>query len=477
MTENMSEHIGQKLPMKTKLGYAFAAVSDGTAYVFFYSFFMLFLTDVVGVNPLWAGSVSLVVILWSAITDPIVGYLSDRSQSKYGRRRPFMIAGIFPWVITLTLLFLTVKLSPQLQFGYYVVMAVLFWTSYSICDVPLKALGAELTQDYSERSTIRLYGQVLSCVGVAIAGSSTLALVGYFTGAFGVSRNTGWTLVAFTFAVISFIGYFLTWSLTRGTEKPLAERQEVRNKDNIFKTYWNVATKVRPYRMMMLIIFAFMCGNSLYGAAIMYAYTYLLGFHPGQIAALMMYGTAIAFVLIPVINWLVKRFDKKNIITVSLLITTVSLFAFKFLGLNTVQDAYIYSTLYNISNLSFWAIIWALVYDLSEIDELSTGLRREGAITSLGSFIQKLGSAVAMWLLGIILSISNYNPMAPVQAPEALNGILNAVTLIPGVFALITLMLLLIYPVNKEKFGLILRALDSKKATGDFDKTGLEKIL
>ena len=136
-----------RLPLGTKIGYGAAALSDGTAYVFFYSFFLLFLTDYAGVNPLWAGSISLIVVLWDAVTDPFIGWLSDNCRSKKGRRRPFMLIGIFPWLITLTLMYTKVDLTGGAQFFYYVVMAMLFWTSYTLCDVPYKALGAELTDN------------------------------------------------------------------------------------------------------------------------------------------------------------------------------------------------------------------------------------------------------------------------------------------------------------------------------------------
>ncbi|MDO4552407.1 MAG: glycoside-pentoside-hexuronide (GPH):cation symporter [Bacillota bacterium] len=466
----------RKLPFGIKIGYGFAALSDGTAYVFFYSFFMLFMTDYAGVDPMLAGSVSLIVVLWDAVTDPIVGWLSDNCKWKWGRRRPFFLIGIVPWMITLVLMFSVIDAEPQAKFIYYVIMAMLFWTSYTICDVPFKAFGAELTSDYSERATLRLFGQFFSSSGVAIAVIFTMLLVGFFSESF--QTNQAWAYVAGVYAIISFFGYIVMWRTTRGWDKPMAERSaEEQQKENVFKTYYDLIKEVKPLRYLLAAILAFMCGNSLYGSGIFYAFTYLLQWDAAQIAGANTYITVLGFILVFVVGALVKKFDKKQILIVFLTISTVSLFAFKFIGMTAAWQCYAYVTFYAFSNLGFWALIWAIVYDVAEVDELLHGKRREGSTTAVGSFVQKLGSALALWLVGFSLSIGGYDPAAPVQTESALEGILNTITVYPGVFTLISLILVWRYPINGKNFQLVRKALEDKKATGEYSREGLERIL
>lgn len=478
MTSDLSyETKTARLSFGTKVSYALGALADGSCYVLFYSFFMYFLTDIVGVNPLWAGSVTMIVILWDAVTDPLVGYLSDRSKSGKGRRRPFIIFGIFPWVVTLTLVFTTVNLSPVTQFAYYIVMAMLFWLSYTIVDVPYKALGAELTQDYAERSEIRLFAQVASGTGVIIGSAGTIAIVNAFFNS-GLSINTSWTFTAFVFGLISFVAYFLTWRLTKGKEPQVARLSEDSiNREPILKTYIGILTKVKPYKWIVLIIMTFMVGNSMFGSGIVYGAIYLAGLDAPHQSLMFLIGGIIGLIYTPILSRVVLKIDKKYVLTFCLAVSTFGLFLFRFVGLDSWNAVIAYFVFYELCNFGFWGMIWALVYDLSEVDELITGCRREGSVTSLGSFMQKCGSALAMWIIGVTLSLSGYDAAAAAQTDQALTGILNMCTLYPGVFTAISLILLVLYPMNKKTYGLVRDALVLKKEGKTYSAEGLERLL
>lgn len=467
-----------KLPIKTKIGYGAATLSDGLAYVFFYSFFMLFLTDYAMINPAWAGTLSLLVVLWDAVTDPIMGWLSDNCTSKMGRRRPFFIIGIIPWMISLVLMFTIVDFGPVAQYAYYLFMAMLFWTGYTICIIPFNALGAEITQDYSERATVRLYAQFFSSGGVAIASVCTMALLGLFAGMLNVEDKYAWTFVAVVYAIISLIGFLVTFFSTKGWDKPLSERKDVVESNvGFFKTVIQILKEVKPVRWLLIAIVAFMCGNSLYGAGIYYAYVHLLEWSASQIALAGTFTTVFGLVGPVILNIFVKKIDKKRILVICLAVTSISCFAFRFIGINSTLDMYIYLTFYAFANIGFWGLFWSLAYDTCEVDELLYSKRREGATTSIASLTSKLGSSIALWLLGIILSLSGYDATVEVQSTEALTGILNVLTLYTGLFTLLSLILFIIYPLNKKTFLLVQKALEDKKNTGTYSKEGLERVI
>jgi len=376
-------------------------------------------------------------------------------------------------------MFSVVDLGPAAQFAYYTIMAVLFWASYSLCDTPYKALGAELTQDYSERATIRLYVQVFSSAGTGISGVFTMMLVAGFALTFSTGEPGSWAYVAGLYALISLAGYLITFFSMKKWDKPLASRTDiVKTRDrNLFKTYAQLLREVKPLKWIVFCIFAFMIGNSLYGAGIFYMYRELLGWSPEQIAIAMLVLGVAALGGPVLLNFFIKLSDKKTVLCVCLAISTASLFAFRFIGISTTAECYVYLFLYAAANIGFWGLIWAIVYDTSEVDELLHSRRREGSTTAFGSMVQKFGSAFAMWLMGFALAFSGYNAALETQQDSALTGILNTVTLLPGIFTLISLIFLIIYPLNGKTYALVTQAIKDKKEKGEYSREGLERII
>ena len=120
--------IEMKLSFKTKFSYGVAAISDNAMYTLAGTYLLLFLTTVAGVSPAVAGTISAIGSVWEAMCAPIVGYKSDRMQSRFGRRKPFLIMAAFPIAVITALLFTTLDFNPAMKTAYYVVMVILFWT-------------------------------------------------------------------------------------------------------------------------------------------------------------------------------------------------------------------------------------------------------------------------------------------------------------------------------------------------------------
>jgi len=157
-----------KLSFKTKFSYGVGAVSDNAMYTLTGTYLMLFLTTVAGVSPAMAGTISAIGSVWEALCAPIVGYKSDHMQSRFGRRKPFLLMAAFPIAVITSLLFTTFDASPAFKTAYYIVMVVLFWTCFSSEFVPYMAWGSDLTEDYNERTVLRSFSYVFNQVGMGI---------------------------------------------------------------------------------------------------------------------------------------------------------------------------------------------------------------------------------------------------------------------------------------------------------------------
>ena len=146
-----------KLSFGTKLSYGVGAVCDNALYMLAGTYLLLFLTTVAGVNPAVAGTISAAGSIWEAMCAPVVGFKSDNAVTRFGKRKPFLMAAAFPAAIVTSLLFTAVDASQRVKIFYYMIMVILYWTSFSTFFVPYLAWGSDLTDDYNERTVLRSY--------------------------------------------------------------------------------------------------------------------------------------------------------------------------------------------------------------------------------------------------------------------------------------------------------------------------------
>ena len=168
-----------KLSFKTKLSYGVGAISDNAMYTLTGTYLMLFLTTVAGVSPAMAGTISEIGSIWEAMCAPVVGFKSDAAITRFGRRKPFLLAAAFPVAVVTSMLFTAVDASEPVKVIYYTVMIVLFWTCFSSEFIPYMAWGSDLTEDYNERTVLRSYAYVFNQVGMCVGMVMPTIIVDY----------------------------------------------------------------------------------------------------------------------------------------------------------------------------------------------------------------------------------------------------------------------------------------------------------
>ena len=196
------------LPIKTKIAYGTTAVADQCLFYLYGTFFMFYLTTVAGVRPAVAGIISAVGAVWDAVMAAIAGYISDNTQSRYGRRKPFIMIFAFPMAAMTALMFTDFGLPMGVRIAYYTVICLAYWSFFPLFFIPFLAWGAELTEDYTERTTLRSYAYVGNTVGMALGTLVPTILVDYLIG-IGRSETGAWSgamtiVAACVFAVLFF---------------------------------------------------------------------------------------------------------------------------------------------------------------------------------------------------------------------------------------------------------------------------------
>ena len=457
----------KKVGLGTYLAYGLAQVGDTVPYCMFYTFFVYFLTDVVGLAPSVAGLVTLIAIVWDGITDPIVGYLSDHTKKGSGRRRPWMIASIFPLGLIVFLLFAPISFpSSGLATAYYVVISAAFWTLYTTYVIPYMSLGAEITDDYKGRNYIRMFNMIFGGLYMLLCTSGPTIVAGWSD-----DYAVGWGISGAIFGAITIILGVIGWRFTKGTETPVTEDDFAEENKESILTAIKETMQIKPYRKLCIATFLFFIGQIACSSAMVYLIIYNCGMTDGQQAMFWLVYAVAYTVMVPIGSALCNLLGKKKAFILGQAISIILCVGFFVIGINTYIMSLVYIACFQFGATLYWTTYLAFAYDCAEIDEYRTGKRREGSLCSIVSFAQKFGSAIGTYTVGMMLTFVGYDAMADVQTDAALSGILGLCTLVPAAGALLAIILMAKYPVTPEKYELILQAVKDKKAGKEVDET------
>lgn len=469
--------VKMKLPFRVKVGYAIGQMGDSVGYGVFYTFFLVFLTDFVGLDPALSGIISLIAVLWDAVTDPIIGHVSDNLRCRYGRRRPVMLAGAIPYGICVWLMFTNFSFSSVMMKNvYFIIISVLFWTFYTMYVIPFYALGAELTQSPQERTLLRVYSSLLAVIAAYLSSALPPLLLEKLPLMTGMSENEAWSAIGAILGVATVVPILICWKATKGRELPPERYQKnAEKRENILRAYLEVL-KLKPSIYLGLTTLFFTTVTSFISTMTVYVMTNNLGYS-GTVQSTY-------FTIVLVINWgltlclgkIATKFDKTRYYAAAILFTAVSIILFGVTGIASFAALLVYSVCTKIGVGAFWTLSPSIMYDISELDEFLNDERREGAITSAISFLQKLGAAVGMWLTGMLLKFVGYDGTLAAQSPETLKGLMLLLTAVPGVIALLAGIFAWRYPLTFRRYQSLMKALERKKAGEAYSTEGLEKL-
>lgn len=465
----------RKLPLSVLHGYGLGQATDAISYDWVSCFFIYFLTDFAGISPAFAGLIIMISIIWDAISDPIIGTMSDNCKSKYGRRRPYIIGSALPLAISMFLMFIIVPFGGAGEKVYYLIMSILFWTAYTAFNVPYFSLGVSLSYDEDERTSIRGVGTTYQYIGAIGATFLPTMLIGVFENN-GMEEATAWSTAAAILAVMALICTFITWRSTRGYEIIVDEdKQEPFHFKDIFELL-----KPRSIRILFIIGFMFYVTYTIANSSIMYFVESNLGMGEAEAAFIYLANAIVGIVVVVVISKLAFIIDKRKLFIFCALFGSVVQISAKFAGVDSLADACIVEGLRTIGNASFWLFTYAFIYDATEIEEFRSGKRREGVLNAYQSFIMKLGAAVGGFAVGLILEFGGYigeEGDGIVQSVETLDVIESMYTIYGGLTMLACVVFIIMLPITKERYSLLLENLELKRQGKEYTTEGFRELL
>ena len=467
--------INQKIKVSKKIAYGIGQIGDTIPYTLFYTFYLIYLTDIVGIKPIVAGSISAIAIAWNAVLDPIVGYLSDNCRNKRGRRRTFMGRIIIPYVVIIALLFFPVEVNETLQAVYYIAVGVALWTCYTVWVIPYLSLVSDMTTDHDERNNIRMFNIICAAFYVAISASGPLA-VQAFALELGYSAKVSWAVSGVTFALLTGLGMFVSWFGLRGTEPDPAEFEE-EEKENIFTILKN-SFKIRAFRQICLMTMVGIIGITVVEAVEMYLFKNRIGMSEGQISVLYLLYAVAGVVMVPVLTAIMNKIGKRELFLIVSLISASGALLFYIFGINTMAMAMLYIILiFSLFSGVFWTVYITFAYDIAEIYEYKYKQRCDGSIVAIVDLSYKLGAAIASFLSGALLTAVGYVEGGSNQSQSVLDGI-NMICTMPAVVSFVLAgIIVFMYPVTKKKYNALVEGIKARKECRTYDESEFADLL
>ncbi|HJQ83333.1 MAG TPA: glycoside-pentoside-hexuronide (GPH):cation symporter [Candidatus Binatia bacterium] len=443
-----------------KLAYGVGDVIIGMRMTTFQFYLMPFYTDVAGLPAWLAGVGRWLGFVWDGVNDPLTGYVSDRTRTRLGRRRPFLLAAALPLGLTFGLVWTPpAELSPLTSFVYLLLAYVVLDTFFTLYATPYLALGAELSRDYHERTQLSAIRALFHILGLFAGG----VVPGIVLKAWADDPATGHAVMGFAMGAFMIVVALVPGLLLRETPPPRTAGAPLSWR--AFAGGFASTLENRTFRIMLATFAFLMIGGGLHQTVLPYAFRYWLDRRemvPGVIGVYL----AATVCSLPLWTRLARDLGKDRALKLCMLWATVALAALPiaFSPDMSVLRLGLFLVLAGLGN-GGWAVLpVAIVADIVDHDELTTGERREGAYFGLWTLVMKLAAGLAAGVVGIALHLLGY-VANEVQTPTTVLGIRLLYGPIPALFMLVALVTFRRFPLTRERHRQVQAALAARRAS------------
>jgi glycoside/pentoside/hexuronide:cation symporter, GPH family len=432
------------LSFKEKLGYGLGDTASHFVWDMVGFWLLFFYTDVYRIPAAAAGTIMLIARFWDMAIDPVIGVISDRTRTRWGKFRPYILFGAVPYAVLSVLTFTTPDFGETGKILYAGATYVLLMTAYAAVNLPYSSLAAVMTDDTYERAGLNTYRFICAFGGQFVVTGLALTLAKFFGGG---DKAQGFQYTVILFGVLSLVFFFITFKTSKERVQPSRAVQSSLKEDlkNLVKN--------RPWIVLALVGVISFVMFAMQNAAIAYYFKYYVG-REDSVQLFNVVGTLALIVALPFAKPLARKFGNRNVFIGSSLVSGVFFMALYLPGEKSLVTIYILNVLGKMAYAPAVPLLWTMIADSADYSEWKTGRRATGLYFSAATFAQKAGWGIGAAIAGWLLTAFHYVPEAT-QTPTALTGIKLLVSVIPGVLYMSCAVFMMAYDIDSHTTDLM----------------------
>ena len=423
--------------LKTAAGYAVGDFGINLYFISVMTYLLYFYTDVLGISAAAAAGVFLVARLVDAVTDPLMGAIAERTRTRWGRLRPYLLFGAIPLGVITVATFTVPDLDESGKVIWAYTTYILFGIIYTVVTIPYATLTASIAPDYDGRTRLSTYRIACAFTGGFAVSVFTMPFVSMFE-----SEAQGFQVLMVLFSIVATVLLFVTFKTTEEVVQP------DRDKKISLAESVQAILKNPP---LMVVIGIFSCGMlsfTVRQSATAYFFIYNVG-DPSLIAWFFSVTLGSMLVGIWAVPMLAEKFGKAGATRLGAYLTIVGCIGFYFTAWTSIEQLFFWGCVVALGGTPVAVLGWAMIPDTVEYAEHKLGVRADGAIFSTASFFQKLAKTIGGAGAALVLGLAGYQANQ-VQSAQALDAIHGVLTLVPIGIMVILVVLTKIYPLDKS---------------------------
>lgn len=461
--------MSEKVSLKEKIGYGLGDAASSMFWKIFSMYLMFFYTDVFGLAPAVVGTMFLITRIWDSCFDPIVGIIADRTKTRWGKFRPYLLWVAIPFAVIGIMTFYVPDFDEKGKIIYAYITYSLMMMVYSMINVPYASLLGVMSSDRKVRTTLSSYRMVFAFGGSLLALWLLEPLVLYFGG--NLNSKTGWLATIIIFGVITTLFFWGCFYFTKERVQPITDEKANLKED------LNDLLKNKPWWILLGAGIGALIFNSIRDGAAVYYFKYYVSntvnfsfnifgetFAMTPTSLYLVLGQAANIIGVIAATPIANKIGKKNTFFGAMALAAILSVIFYFFGKDDVFLIMLFQVFISICAGCIFPLIWSMYADSADYSEWKQGRRATGLVFSASSMSQKfgwtIGGAATGWLLGFYGFQANVEQSAVTQ-----NGIQLMLSLLPAAAAVISVLFILFYPLTEEKLQTIEQDLNDKRNT------------